>query len=121
MAKIASLRSQRQARQSQGQGAYMAVMEYSVYIMTNFHNSVLYTGVTDNLQRRVLEHKSGKGSSFTARYHITKLVYFETGSDITTAIFREKQIKAGSRQKKIDLINHTNPEWKDLYYEYFIN
>jgi putative endonuclease len=97
----------------------MAEREYCVYIMTNFHNTVLYTGVTDNLQRRVLEHKSGKGSSFTARYHVTKLVYFETGCDIYAAIFREKQIKAGSRQKKIDLINHVNPEWKDLYDEYF--
>ncbi len=97
----------------------MVEKEYCVYIMTNFHNTVLYTGVTNNLQRRVLEHKSGKGGVFTSRYHLTKLVYFETGSDINAAIFREKQIKAGSRQKKIDLINSMNPEWNDLYDEYF--
>jgi putative endonuclease len=93
--------------------------EYCVYIMTNFHNTVLYTGVTNNLQRRVLEHRSGKQGTFTARYPLIKLVYFETGCDINTAIFREKQIKAGSRQKKIDLINRLNPDWKDLYEEYF--
>jgi putative endonuclease len=97
----------------------MVEKEYCVYIMTNFHNTVLYTGVTNNLQRRVLEHKSGKGSVFTAKYHLTKLVYFETSSDISAAISREKQIKAGSRQKKIDLINSINPEWNDLYDEYF--
>jgi putative endonuclease len=90
-------------------------------MMTNIHNTVIYTGVTNDLQRRVLEHKSGKGSAFSARYHLTKLVYFETGCDINAAIYREKQIKAGSRQKKIDLINGMNPEWKDLYQEYFAN
>jgi putative endonuclease len=99
-------------------GAQMEQREYCVYIMTNFHNTVLYTGVTNNLHRRVLEHKSGKGSSFTARYHVTKLVYFETDCDVHAAIFREKQIKAGSRQKKVDLINRMNPEWKDLLDEY---
>ena len=97
----------------------MVEKEYSVYILTNFQNTVLYTGVTNNLHRRVLEHRSGKGSDFTARYHLTKLVYFETTSNITAAISREKQIKAGSRQKKIELINSINPEWKDLYDEYF--
>jgi putative endonuclease len=72
------------------------------------------------LQRRVLEHKSGKGSVFTARYHLTKLVYFETGCDVNAAVYREKLIKAGSRQKKIDLINSLNPEWKDLFNEFFM-
>jgi len=99
----------------------MTQQEYSVYIMTNFQNTVLYTGVTNHLQRRVLEHKSGKGSTFTAKYHLTKLVYFETGNDINQAIFREKQIKAGSRRKKADLINSMNPGWKDLYDKYFNN
>ena len=99
----------------------MIEKEYSVYILTNFHNTVLYTGVTNNIQRRVLEHRSGKGNPFTARYHLTKLVYLETGNDISAAIAREKQIKAGSRQKKIDLINSINPDWKDLYDEYFNN
>jgi putative endonuclease len=87
--------------------------------MTNVHNTVLYTGVTNNLQRRVLEHRSGVGSEFTKKYNVKKLVYFECGDDINAAITREKQIKAGSRNKKIELINSLNPEWKDLYEEYF--
>jgi putative endonuclease len=93
--------------------------KYCVYIMTNAYNNVLYVGVTNNLQRRVLEHKSGKGGVFTKRYNINKLVYFEVTSQIQEVIFREKQIKGGSRQKKIDLINGMNPEWKDLFGEYF--
>jgi len=97
----------------------MSERQYCVYIMTNAHNTVLYTGVTNDLQRRVLEHKSGKGRSFTKKYNVTKLVYYECGDDVKSAIFREKQIKAGSRQKKIDLINSLNPEWKDLFDEYF--
>ena len=87
--------------------------------MTNVHNTVLYTGVTNNLQRRVLEHRAGKGSAFTKKYNMSKLVYFECGDDINAAIFREKQIKAGSRQKKIELVNSINPEWNDLFEEYF--
>jgi putative endonuclease len=87
--------------------------------MTNAHNTVLYTGVTNDLQRRVLEHKSGKGSVFTKKYNVTKLVYFECDDDVNAAIFREKQIKAGSRKKKMDLINGMNPEWNDLFEEYF--
>ncbi len=91
--------------------------DYFVYIMTNQSHSVLYTGVTNDLQRRVFEHKSGRGGTFTSRYHIKKLVYFEVGCDIQTAISREKQIKAGSRQKKVDLVNSMNPHWKDLFEE----
>jgi putative endonuclease len=87
--------------------------------MTNTHNTVLYTGVTNNLQRRVLEHKSGTGSKFAGKYNVSKLVYFECGDDVNTALFREKQIKAGSRKKKIDLVNSMNSEWKDLYDELF--
>ena len=87
--------------------------------MTNVAHTVLYTGVTNNLQRRVLEHRSGIGGVFTGKYHVTELVYYEAGPDVNKAIFREKQIKAGSRQKKIDLINAMNPEWKDLYSELF--
>ena len=82
--------------------------------MTNEHNTTLYTGVTNNLLRRVHEHKTGVGSKFTRRYNITKLVYFETTNDVEAAIKREKQIKGGSRRKKIELINSTNPEWRDL-------
>jgi len=84
--------------------------QYCIYIMTNQYNTVLYTGVTNNLSRRVQEHKFGKGSVFTKKYNITKLVYYECGDNIETAIFREKQIKAGSRQNKIDLVNSLNPE-----------
>ena len=97
----------------------MSDRQYCVYIMTNAHNTVLYTGVTNNLPRRVLEHKSGTGSKFTAKYNVNKLVYFECGDDVNIAIFREKQIKAGSRKKKIDLVNSMNSEWKDLFDEFF--
>ena len=88
---------------------------YCVYIMTNKNNTVVYTGVTNDLRRRVLEHKNGKGGKFTSRYRITKLVYYECGDDINAAIDREKQIKGGSRQKKNDLINGMNPGWRDLF------
>ena len=86
--------------------------------MTNRYNRVLYTGVTNNLERRVLEHRSGKGGKFTSKYNVKKLVYFECGNNVNEAIAREKQIKAGSRQKKIDLIEEMNPEWNDLYDEF---
>lgn len=89
--------------------------QYYVYIMTNKHHSVLYTGVTNDLQRRVYEHKNGQGGYFTNRYNVTKLVYYEVFADAYSAISREKQIKAGSRQKKIDMIDEMNREWKDLY------
>ena len=97
----------------------MSSREYCVYIMSNAHNTVIYTGITNDLQRRVLEHKSGTGSSFTRKYNLTKLVYFESGDDVGAAIAREKQIKPGSRKKKIDLIESINPEWMDLFEEYF--
>ena len=85
--------------------------------MTNKNNTVIYTGVTNDLKRRVYEHKEKLIDGFTKKYNVNKLVYFEFTSDINSAIQREKQIKAGSRQKKIDLINSINPEWKDLYNE----
>jgi putative endonuclease len=97
----------------------MSEKQYYVYIITNAHNTVLYTGVTNELQCRVIEHKSGKGSEFTKKYNLTRLIYFESGDDINVAIAREKQIKAGSRKKKIELIESINPEWKDLFKEYF--
>ena len=93
------------------------VSQYYVYIMTNQHNRVLYTGITNDLQRRAYEHRTGRGGSFTSRYRVTKLVYYEIANDVNAAIAREKQIKAGSRQKKIDLIEGMNPEWVDLYEE----
>jgi putative endonuclease len=85
--------------------------------MTNKHNTVLYTGVTNNLRRRVVEHRTGQGGKFTTKYKITKLVYYECGADINAAIEREKQIKGGSRQSKLDLVNKINPGWKDLFDE----
>jgi putative endonuclease len=92
--------------------------KYFVYIMTNKNNTVLYTGVTNDLQRRVYEHKNKLLKGFTSKYNITRLVYFEEFGEIRDAIAREKQIKAGSRKKKEDLINSINPEWKDLYEEF---
>ena len=88
----------------------------AVYIMTNFKNSVLYTGVTNDLIRRVFEHKTGLNpNSFTFRYKTTKLVYFESFHSIEEAIAREKRIKGGNRINKENLVNLFNPEWKDLY------
>ena len=88
--------------------------ECCVYIMTNRHNTVLYTGVTSDLKKPVWEHKTGVGSSFASRYRTTKLVYLEVTPSIASAILREKQIKGGSRKKKTDLIDAINPLWLDL-------
>ena len=88
--------------------------QYYVYIMTNKNNSVLYTGITGNLKRRVYEHREKLAEGFTKRYNLTKLVYYEVFQDSLNAIQREKQIKGGSRKKKVDLINDMNPAWKDL-------
>ncbi len=86
------------------------------YIMSNAHNTVLYCGATDDLLRRIMEHKNEVYSnSFTLRYNIHKLVYFESYSLIADAFAREKQIKGGSRKKKITLIESVNPDWKDLF------
>jgi len=85
--------------------------------MTNKNNTVLYTGVTNDLRKRVIEHRTRQGGKFTSRYKITKLVYYECGGDINAAIDREKQIKGGSRQSKLELIKEINPEWKDLFEE----
>jgi len=93
----------------------MTQKEYYVYLMTNFSNKVIYAGVTSNLIKRVYEHKNKLIKGFTSKYNINKLVYFEKCLDPYSAIEREKQIKAGSRQKKIDLIIKNNPEYKDLY------
>jgi putative endonuclease len=86
-------------------------------LLTNKGNRVLYTGVTNNLIRRVWEHKEKVISGFTKKYNASKLVYYEIYEEIEKAILREKQIKAGSRKKKIDMINKMNPKWKDLYGE----
>ena len=83
--------------------------------MTNKTQTVLYTGVTNDLHRRVWEHKNKKGSSFTKRYNVTSLVFYEDFQNISEAIAAEKRIKAGSRAKKIQLIESKNPDWQDLY------
>ena len=88
---------------------------YFVYILTNAWNTVLYTGVTSDLKARIYQHREKLLPGFTSRYNVWKLVYYETGYDAAGAITREKQIKAGSRQSKINLINGMNPEWRDLY------
>ena len=89
--------------------------EYSyVYLMTNVWNKVLYVGVTSNLVKRLFEHKQKLITGFTERYKITKLVYYEQFDSIITAIEREKQIKGWLRQKKVDLIEADNPQWRDL-------
>ena len=85
--------------------------------MTNIRNTVLYVGVTNDLIRRAYEHKERLVDGFTKKYNIFKLVYYEVFGDIENAILREKQIKAGSRQKKVQLINSINREWRDLYDE----
>ena len=89
--------------------------QYYVYIMTNRKNSVLYTGMTNDLRKRVSEHKKGIAKGFTRKYNVTKLVYFEVFSGAYEAISREKQIKDGSRKKKISLIESINGGWRDLY------
>jgi putative endonuclease len=93
--------------------------QYYVYIMTNQEHTVLYTGVTNDLQRRVIEHRTGKGGNFSKKYKLYQLVYYEAGEDVSNAIAREKQIKGGSRKKKIELIESINPNWEDLYAKYF--
>ena len=91
-------------------------MDYYVYILTNNTRTVLYTGVTNNLFRRVNEHKTHiDPNSFTARYRVHNLVYFEQASNPDAAIAREKQIKGWNRKWKNKLIEKTNPKWEDLY------
>lgn len=93
----------------------MAQLQSYVYLMTNAGNTVIYTGVTSDLRKRVYEHKEKIIESFTARYNVNKLIYYEVFDDIENAILREKRIKGGSRAKKIRLIKSINPEFKDLY------
>jgi len=93
----------------------MRIKLYYVYILTNTHNSVLYTGVTNDLERRCYENKQKLVKGFTQKYNVDKLVYFEKFDFIDLAIFREKQIKGYSRSKKIILITNFNKEWQDLY------
>ena len=87
----------------------------AVYIMANKRNGTLYTGVTSNLVQRVWQHREGVADGFTKRYGCKRLVWFEMADTMDGAISREKQIKAGSRAKKLALIEALNPEWNDLY------
>ena len=92
-------------------------MLYCVYILASKRNGTLYIGVTNDLKRRVYEHKNNFGKGFTTMYNIDRLVYYEIFGDAENAITREKQIKAGSRKNKVRLIESVNPDWKDLYDE----
>ena len=83
--------------------------------MVNRRHTVLYTGVTKDLRKRICQHREGIGSAFTTNYRVGKLVYYEVLGDSYNAIAREKQLKAGSRKKKIELIEKSNPGWRDLY------
>ncbi|MBO4438543.1 MAG: GIY-YIG nuclease family protein [Spirochaetaceae bacterium] len=93
----------------------MADKKSYIYILFNKPNGTLYTGVTSYLVKRVWEHKNKITGGFTAKYSIDKLGYYEEFADIKDAIAREKQIKGGSRKKKLDLIMNNNPDWIDLY------
>ena len=95
----------------------MLTKQYFVYILFSKRNGTLYIGVTNNLKRRVYEHKNKLVQGFTAKYGVDKLGYFEVGEDIEAALLREKQLKKTNRQRKIALIESVNPEWKDLYDE----
>ena len=86
-----------------------------IYILTNYNHTVLYIGVTSDLIKRIYQHKHKVEDSFTKKYSIDRLVYFEQYENINEAIVREKKLKAGSRKKKVDLINNINPQWVDLY------
>ena len=92
--------------------------QYYVYILTN-RSKTLYTGVTNNLERRVYEHKQKLVEGFTKKYNLTKLVYYEATNDVRSAISREKQIQGWIRSKKIDLIELLNPDWRDLSEEWY--
>ena len=89
-------------------------MMYYVYMLTNWNNQVLYVGITNNLPRRLYEHKHNLIKGFTEKYHVHKLVYFETTTDVKAAISREKQIKGWIRSKKNALVEQVNPHWRDL-------
>ena len=91
--------------------------QYCVYIITNKHNTVLYTGVTNNLPKRIYQHRNKLVDGFTKKYNVDKLVYYEIYNDVKSAIAREKQIKSGSRENKIELVNSFNKAWRDLFDE----
>ena len=89
--------------------------QYYVYLLTNKHNTVVYVGVTNDLVRRIYEHREGLREGFTKRYRVMRLVHFEAFADVRDALEREKQLKGGSRKNKLELIRSNNPTWRDLY------
>jgi len=92
-------------------------MQYYVYILASKRNGTLYTGVTNDLVKRVYEHKNDLADGFSKKYGVHQLVYFEQTGDVNSAIAREKQLKNWHRQWKLELIEEKNPEWKDLFQE----
>lgn len=100
---------------SRGNPVKYAMRQPAVYIVASKKNGTIYTGVTSNLVKRVYEHKQGLAKGFTKKYGCKLLVFYEEYEDMISAITREKQVKAGSRRKKLKLIEDMNPEWKDLY------
>jgi len=93
--------------------------DFYVYILTNYTNKVMYIGMTNDLERRLYEHKNHLIEGFTSRYNVTKLVYAEQMHDVRDAIDREKQLKGWSRAKKNALVESVNPEWRDLSLEWY--
>ncbi|MEC7265305.1 MAG: GIY-YIG nuclease family protein [Bacteroidota bacterium] len=95
------------------------VHEYYVYILTNMPNGTLYIGMTNNLERRILEHKKGSVEGFTKKYGLKTLIYFEVHQNVNDAILREKQLKKWKRQWKIDLVEKDNSDWNDLASDWY--
>ncbi|MDZ7832204.1 MAG: GIY-YIG nuclease family protein [Desulfobacterales bacterium] len=91
--------------------------QFYVYILTNWNNRVMYTGITSDLKKRIYQHQNKSADGFTQKYNVFKLVYFETVKEVRSAIAREKEIKGWRRSKKDQLVSQTNPEWKDLSFE----
>jgi len=98
-------------------GIQKKMKEYYVYILASKRNGTIYIGVTNNLKKRIYEHREGLIGGFTKKYNVKILVYFESVSDINSALIREKQLKKWERKWKLELIEKKNPEWKDLYYD----
>jgi len=94
---------------------------FYVYILVNWNNVVMYIGMTNNLERRLYEHKNKLVDGFTKKYNVNKLVYYEQGTDVHAALAREKELKKWRREKKNDLVNTMNPEWKDLSLEWLVD
>lgn len=95
--------------------------QYYVYLMTSYEGTTLYVGVTNDLEKRVIEHKNKLIKGFSSRYNVKKLVHYEFGGDINAAIEREKQIKSWSRRRKIELIERNNKDWRDLSEDWLDN